>query len=126
MALDPLIQIKVEYEKLGKLNVKLIYLSGRITLSNSTEVSSKFQKIFDDENYNVIVDLANLQYLDSKGMAMLLTLEKTIKENNGHLIITKANSFVQELFNLTNLNSYFNFVEDLEKARTYFASKDAK
>lgn len=119
---DPLIQIKIEYEKLGKLNAKIIYLNGRITLGNSMEVSNKLKNLFSDENYNIIIDLSNLQYLDSKGMAMLLTLEKTVKENGGTLLVTKANEFVQELFNLTNLNTYFTFVDNLDKGRSYFTS----
>lgn len=119
-----MVQIKAEYEKLGAYNVKIIYLSGRITLANSTEISGKLKKLFDDENYNVIVDISNLQYLDSKGIAMLLSLEKTIKDNKGRLIITRANEFIQELFNLTNLNTYFNFVANIDEGRALFLSSD--
>jgi anti-anti-sigma factor len=122
MSIEPLIQVRFEYEKYGKINVKIIYLTGKITLSNSMEVANKLKKNFTDANYYVVIDLSQLQYLDSKGMAMLLTLEKTIKENNGELVMTKPNKFVQELFNLTNLNSYFNFVKDIEDARSHFQS----
>jgi len=123
---NPLLQVKVEYENLGAENVKIIYLSGRITMANTTEISNKIKKYFNDESYNVIVDLGNIQYLDSKGMAMLLTLEKTVKENQGTLLLTKAKSFVQELFNLTNLDSYFTFVEDLDAGRAYFLNNPEK
>lgn len=126
MNTNPLIQVKVEYEKLGAENVKVIYLSGRITMANTMEISNKIKKYFDDENYNVIIDLVNVQYLDSKGIAMLLTLEKNVKENKGVLLLTKAKSFVQELFNLTNLDSYFTFVEDLDVGRNYFLNNNGK
>lgn len=122
MTSNPLIPFTVEYEKLGQKNVKIIYINGRITLANSYEITNKLKKYFDDENYNMIVDLSNLQYLDSKGMAMLITLEKTAKDNSGILILTRPNDFIQELFNLTNLNTYFTFVADLEEGRKYFSS----
>ena len=120
---NPLIQIKVEYEMLDNISVKIIYLSGRITLANSVELSNKLKKYFDDENYNVIIDLSDVQYLDSKGMAIILTLEKTIKENNGILLLTKSNPFVQDLFHLTSLETYFTFIEDINAGRSYFLKK---
>lgn len=120
--MDPLIQLKVEYEKLGLKNVKIIYINGRMTLANSMELSNKIKKYFDDENYNVLIDISHLQYLDSKGMAMLLTIEKSIKENNGVLLLTKPNSFIQGIFNLTNLETYFTFVKDLDEGREFFSN----
>jgi anti-sigma B factor antagonist len=120
MTSDSLVQVKVEYEKLGEINVKIIYLSGRVTLTNSTEISNKLKKYFEDGNYNVIINLEKLEYMDSRGMAILLTLEKTIKENNGLLLLTKANTFVHELFILTSLDTYFTFANDIEAARNQF------
>ncbi|MDH4263425.1 MAG: STAS domain-containing protein [Spirochaetia bacterium] len=123
MSENPLVHVKIEFEKLGETNVKIIYLAGRITLANATEISKKIEKYFNDENYNVIVDLEKLEYLDSRGMAILLSLEKTVKENKGIFILTKANQFVHELFILTSLSTYFTFSNNLDDARSNFLNK---
>jgi len=119
--MDSLVQIKVEYEKLGQKNVKIIHINGRMTLANSMELANKLKKYFDDDNYNILMDFTNLQYLDSKGMAMLLTIERSVKDNHGILVLTRPNSFIQGIFQLTNLESYFTFVKDLDEGREYFS-----
>jgi len=115
--MDSLSPIRLEFENIEKKAIKILYLRGKITALSGVELNKKLHKIFDDLNYNVIIDISNVEYMDSKGMAMLLTLAKTIERNNGKLLLTRPSEFVKDLLDLTNLTSFFSIVNDLPEAR---------
>ncbi len=120
MGIGSLLQLRVEYENIGNKNVRVVYLNGKIISSNSVDLNERLKKHFSDGTYDTIIHISELEYIDSKGMAMLLTLAKTIKQNNGQLFLTKPSPFVSELLELTNLQSFFDFVEDVETGRRHF------
>lgn len=120
MGVGSLLQLRVEYESIGQKSIRVVYLNGKIISSNSLDLNNRLKKHFEDGNYDTIIHISELEYIDSKGMAMLLTLAKTVRENNGKLFLTKPSSFVAELLELTNLNTYFDFVEDVEAGRKNF------
>ncbi|MES0490000.1 MAG: STAS domain-containing protein [Leptospirales bacterium] len=119
--MDNLSFVRIEYENISNSVVKVVYLQGKITAMNGIEINNKLKNLFEDNNYNVIVDISEIDYMDSKGMAMLLTLAKTIDQNQGKLILSKPSAFVKELLDLTNLSSFFNIASDLASARNEFS-----
>ena len=112
--------IRIEYENIGNFVVKVVYLKGKITAMSGQEINNRLKNLFEDNNFSVIVDISQIEYMDSKGMAMLLTLAKTIEQNQGKLLLSSPSSFVKELLELTNLYSFFNIVDDIESARDEF------
>ena len=115
--MDKLSFVRIEYENINNNVVKVVYLQGKITAMNGIEINNKLKNLFEDSNYHVIVDISEIDYMDSKGMAMLLTLAKTIDQNQGKLILASPSTFVKELLDLTNLSSFFNISTDLNSAR---------
>jgi len=111
---------KIEIEQIESTPVKVVYLFGKITSQNSYAINHRIKNIFDDKCYDTILNISEVEYLDSKGVAMLLTLARVIEDNGGRLIVTKPSIFVKELLELTNLQSYFKIVEDLAEARKKF------
>ena len=110
-------QVRIEQETAGDIVVKIVYLSGKITALNGLEINHRLRNLFDDGLYNVFIDISDVNYMDSKGMAMLLTIAKSVEQNNGVLVLVKPSLFVKELLELTNLNTYFSIVDSMEEAR---------
>jgi len=56
---------------------------------------------------NVVLDLQNVEYLDSACLGMMLQLLRRVKENGGKIAIASVRTRVEGLFKLTRLERLF-------------------
>ncbi len=54
----------------------------------------------------VIVDCAEVTFIDSQGLSMLLMLHRWCRANECHMSIHNPNSFVRDLLRLTRVDTY--------------------
>ena len=120
MSLKNLLQLRTEVEKVGDKQINHLYFSGKITSDNIFDLNSKVKSIFENGIYNCILDITELEYINSTGIALLLTVARTIEQNKGKLILTKPSIFVQELFDMTDLSGRFTIAANLKLAREAF------
>lgn len=55
----------------------------------------------------VDVDLSGLNYIDSAGLGVLISLHKRCARNGGHLAVRGLSGAVKELFEITRLDRVF-------------------
>ena len=120
MDFDPLLRFKTEIKSIGQGKVLVLYFSGKITSDNIFDLNQKVKDIFKESIYNVVLYLSELEYINSTGIAMLLTIAKTVEQNSGKLILTRPTEFVQDLFDMTDLSGRFEFSENLDDAMEAF------
>ncbi|MDH5717214.1 MAG: STAS domain-containing protein [Spirochaetia bacterium] len=117
MSVNPLLRLKVEIENIDGKKVIILFFSGKINSDNVFDINQRIKKVFEEGIYNCIIHLSELEYLNSTGIAMFLTIARTIEQNGGKLILTKPSDFVKDLFDLTDLESRFKFVNSMEEAK---------
>lgn len=66
----------------------------------------------------VILDFANVRYINSSNLAKLLRLRKQLVEEDGQLVICAANPQVFSVFAVTGLDRIFNTADTLDQALT--------
>lgn len=120
MSLKNLLQLRTETEKVGGKSVNLLIFSGKITSDNIFDLNSKVKAIFENGIYDCILDISQLEYINSTGIALLLTIARTVEQNQGKMLLTRPTQFVQELFDMTDLSGRFAIVADVETARDQF------
>ncbi len=120
MEMDSLLNIRSKVEQMNGSKVLIVTFSGKINSDNVLDINQKIKNVFNDRIYNVILDISSLGYINSTGIALLLSIQKTIEQNNGKLYLTPPSQFVQDLFNMTDLTSRFNILESVEKALEEF------
>lgn len=118
--MDATIQCTIDV--LNKKRISIITLNGKIRSENISYLNKGIQQVFENEIYNCIIDIKNLQYINSTGIAMILTIQKTVEQNNGKLLLVSPTEFVRELLHLTNLIDHFEIHDDLKSAKDYFAN----
>lgn len=123
MDISSLVSLTSEVEKINGEKVLLIHFSGKITSDNIMEINQKIKHLFENAIYNVILNISELHYLNSTGIAMLLFIAKTIEQNNGNLVMTRPSAFVRDLLDMTDLLSRFTIRENIEQARESLKSK---
>lgn len=89
--------------ELKNQKVNLVSFEGQISNNNAFEISRKINGIFESENYNIILNLKKLEYINSVGVAMLLTIIKTVDQHNGKIVIGGLNHFLENVIKLMEL-----------------------
>ena len=81
---------RVEGERQG--TICLVRVHGEIDLSNAQEVSSAIGSAMDQEARQLVVDLSDITYLDSSGVALLLRLAERLQSRRRqlHLVVPRG------------------------------------
>jgi anti-sigma B factor antagonist len=93
--------LAIRYEQLnGSLVVRL---SGEIDLSNAHEVQHELERAAQDSP-RVVIDLAEVEYLDSQGLRLIKKLSDNVKSNGGELqLIAPPDSFARQAFEMARM-----------------------
>ncbi|TGK20898.1 anti-sigma factor antagonist [Leptospira fluminis] len=100
--------------------VLVVTMNGKVTNSNAFEISRKINFVFDEGVYEIILDLSALEYINSVGVATLLTLIKTVDQHNGKIVIGGLNHFLENVIRLMELPKKVAIYHTMDEAKTAF------
>ena len=70
------------------------------------------EKILGSGKNILVIDLAEVEMIDSSGIGALISVYKKLDEAAGRLIIAKAKPYVKKIFGFARLDRLFLMVED--------------
>lgn len=93
-----------DVEDIGEVSV-VRFTAKRLLDSNDIQVMGmELYRLVDDlGRHNLILDLANVDYLSSSALGKFITLYKKVKAVGGRLVIRNLNAQIRELFKLSDL-----------------------
>lgn len=96
-------------------------LSGQDAARLAGELCQRIHEAYNDPKStggikHVVLDLQNVQYMDSMCVGVLVELLTTLKEAGGRIALVNASSNVEYLFKLTRLDRVFPICRDVMKA----------
>lgn len=94
----------------------IVEATGDIDLHRSNNFQQALQQVLKKKPEKMIINLADVQYMDSSGIATLVKLLSNTRKHKIELAIAGANKRVQSVFEITRLNSVFNIYDSLEQA----------
>ena len=89
-------------ENKGQLLISFEKIS-RFDTSNAHIIQNNILSHFKKNNYSILFDLQNINFIDSKGFSTLIYLKNFLKKRRKTLKVYNLNSDVKELFELMNL-----------------------
>lgn len=90
--------------------IKLM-VSGSLFVNESTVLREKMLEQIRQGKVEFLLDFSNLDYIDSSGLGVLVSMHKRVKENNGNLVLKGLKGEVKGIFELTRLTRVFEIVE---------------
>lgn len=84
----------------------------KITALNAEAVKKDLNNEFAEPNTQLIIDLENIEFIDSTGFGAFLSVMKTAHSNNGDLKICNINQEIMKLFKLLHLDNVFELHTD--------------
>jgi anti-sigma B factor antagonist len=102
-------------------NVVIISLAGKIMGGpEATEINDKFNQLIDDKKLKVIIDLMNVEWMNSSGLGILIGAATLLRNNNGQLRLINVSERIQNLLRITKLSGIFETSNSLEEATASF------
>jgi len=95
----------------------IVKLSGDIDLSRSPALRGQVMTIAQDEHPRLCLDLTDVPYMDSSGIAVLVELIQRQREHGGRLVLYGLQDRVKGLFDETGLTQLFDIADDAEAAQ---------
>ncbi|MEJ2428701.1 MAG: STAS domain-containing protein [Deltaproteobacteria bacterium] len=85
----------------------ILELLGRLDSNTSPEFEKKLFEVIDDGTRSVVVDFANLDYISSAGLRVLLKAAKELKRSDGKIVLCSMKDYIKEVFEIAGFVSLF-------------------
>jgi|SRR6056297_537999 len=103
----------LKWEKKGDWVV--VDMSGELDMSNAIDFKNEVVNEFISKGeLNIALDFENMEYIDSSGLGVIVSLHKRCKLNGGRLAICSLNETLLRLFKLTSLDKALNLYSDFD------------
>jgi anti-sigma B factor antagonist len=103
--------MSLEIEKKIQDDIIEIKPIGEVDIYTSPELKNKIFALIEERNTDIIIDGECLEYIDSTGLGVLMSIYKKMQENNLNFKIVNLKSNIYKLFDITGLNKVFNIRE---------------
>ena len=94
----------------------IIDVNGEMDLYNSYKLKELVMKMLEKKVERFIVNLENVDYIDSSGIGALIYICSTIKKMSLELVITNIHGSVKKVIELTKLMGYFPITPTIDDA----------
>ena len=100
-------------EKKDKIDI-ISFSVSKINAHITDEIRVTLNKIFDNSNTKMIIDLKGVEYIDSSGFGCFLSVMKTARSNYGYLKFANPEPGVMDLFQTLHLHTIFQIYDDID------------
>jgi anti-sigma B factor antagonist len=111
--------MKIEIRTVG--DIRILDCSGKITLGEGTmAVRNTVRDILKENGKKIILNLADVNYIDSSGIGELVSTYTTVTNSGGQLKLLSLTKKIQELLAITKLLTVFQVFDDERAAIVSF------
>jgi anti-sigma B factor antagonist len=88
----------------------------RLDAHNSSELKERILRAIEEGGRRLVVDLAEVKFIDSSGLGALLSGYKNANQRSGTFVLSGLQPRVRSMFELTRLNRVFEIYPRLQEA----------
>jgi anti-sigma B factor antagonist len=82
----------------------LVHLAGELDLESGPALNSEVRRLLASDLETIVVDLCDLEFIDSTGLQCLVRLARAANERRRTLLFTRPRGHVAKVFRLTEIN----------------------
>ncbi|MFZ3212614.1 MAG: STAS domain-containing protein [Terriglobales bacterium] len=101
-------------------DVVIIDCYGRIVMGEETALLRNQVKDLLSESRQIVLNLADISYIDSSGLGTLVGLYTSARSVGGEIKLASLTSRVKDVLQITKLGSIFEFYDTAEEAASTF------
>lgn len=112
--------MKIEIEKLDDVNV--IRFQGRLALGDNEEVLSReIDRLLQDGERSILIDLGEVDYIDSNGLGELVASSRRAREVEGSIKLLRPQERIRQTLQLSMLLPLFEVYDSEDEALASFS-----
>ncbi len=118
----------LEIQEREREGIIILDLKGRLIVGEPVSgLREKVRELIDDGKLNIILDLENVDYIDSTGLGGLVISFTSVKKAGGALKILKLSKRNIELLILTKLTTVFEiFMDEQDAINSFFPNRQIR
>jgi anti-sigma B factor antagonist len=93
-------------------NYHIFDIKGNIAFEETQEMEDYIYKNISTDHKNVVLNLKEVPYLNSSALGAFVRVLQTLKGQEMSLFIMNINTDIDNLFKITGVNKYFEFIEE--------------
>lgn len=101
-------------------HVAVLSLAGRLDASSAKDVKEKVSSLSRENEVNLVIDMAGVDFIDSSGLGSLVSSLRTVNKLGGDIKISALQDQVRSVFELTRLHRIFGIYDDRTAAAMSF------
>jgi anti-anti-sigma factor len=106
--------MQISSRELKRVNV--VTVGGRVDSASAPEMEKTLQGLLDNRRNQIVVELADVEYMSSAGLRALVSALKAAKKGGGDLVIARPSARVREVIELAGLTAVFTVHDDVVEA----------
>ncbi len=91
-----------------------IALEGEVDLSHSPALRNELMQVTSNQPKQLVVDLADVTYMDSSGVATLVEALQMMRQHGGEMRLCRLQHRVRSIFEIARLDTVFTIVDECE------------
>ena len=96
--------------------IPIVHLKGEIDLHTCGTFRDTLRDLIENKHYDIVIDLAEVPYLDSAALGVLVDAVRRVREHDGGISLVSTTPFVRRAFEITRLVKIFQLFDDTEGA----------
>jgi anti-sigma B factor antagonist len=114
-------EIVMNYTIVEQEGIIILSLSGKIMGGpEASEINGKINQLIDDGKLKIVIDLKEVEWMNSSGLGILIDAVTVLKNNNGTLRLVNVSERIKNLLKITKLNTVFDIRDSMNEAKTSF------
>ncbi|MBD3426619.1 MAG: anti-sigma factor antagonist [Candidatus Omnitrophica bacterium] len=110
--------MQINHEDTG--GISIFRIEGDIDINTSPDIKRSFDQVAAQKKNKIVINLKDVNYVDSSGLATLVEILKNLRAYGGKLKLTNLSSKVKGLFEITKLDKLFDIVDSEQDAVSSF------
>ena len=110
--------LSISLSESDKSKVSEIRVDGVIDTTTSTELEETIESLLSRGRFQIILDLAGVDYISSAGWGVLISKIGEIRDNNGDILLAGMVTNVLEVYELLEFDSVLKHFRSVESARS--------
>lgn len=106
--------MEITVTRVGIEQIPIVALKGELKSQSAdpSQLERALQQLFDDENYDIVVDLRDLTKMEAAGFRVFITTVNVILKKHGQLTFIHVHGKVLETFKLGGFDELFTIAEE--------------
>lgn len=100
--------------------ITIFTIEGRVDSEGAVDLDLALQTATSEGKYKLILEMAEVRYINSAGLRTLADILTQAQENNGDLKLVDLNPKVQRVFQIIGFDKFFDLHETVEDAAAAF------